>query len=238
MEILETDIIVGLIYGVVMAGRMVGMVCSNNLRTTENQNFGEVVNLCAKTHTKIFGSTLVSKEFIYAYFRHHETGIAHLHPSKPVQESTNYYQENADARISVKPDKPRQMNYTAQTVVDTSHHVITNIQADHSDKRDSQSLAAVVKQTKENLEPHGLQVEELLADTGYSSGTALAYLEEQNITGFIHNFGQYKHERRGFIYNQEKDQYERGNKALLPYRGTDTDPLGYTKKKSTARRIA
>lgn len=127
------------------------------------------------------------------------------------------------------------MNYSAQTVVDTSHHVITNIQADYSDKRDSQSLAAVVEQTKENLKPHGLEVEELLADTGYSSGTALAYLEEQKITGYIPNFGQYKNEREGFIYNQEKDQYEclqeEGNKAILPYKGTHTDALDYTKKK-------
>jgi hypothetical protein len=135
----------------------------------------------------------------------------------------------------VKPGKPRQLNYSAQTVVDTSHHVITNIQADYSDKRDSQSIAAVVEQTKQNLEPHGLKVEELLADTGYSSGMALAYLEEQNITAYIPNFGQYKNERPGFIHNKELDQYEckqeGGNQALLPYRGTDTDALGYTKKK-------
>lgn len=148
---------------------------------------------------------------------------------------THYSPTDSDARISVKPGKPRQLNYSAQTVVDTSHHVITNIQADYSDKRDSQSLAAVMEQTKENLEPHGIEVEEILADTGYSSGTALAYLEEQNITGYIPNFGQYKHEREGFIYNKELDRYEciqdGGNKAILPYRGTDTDALNYTKKK-------
>lgn len=120
-------------------------------------------------------------------------------------------------------------------MVDTSHHVITNIQADYSDKRDSQSVAAVVKQTKENLQPNGIEIEELLADTGYSSGSALAYLEAQNITAYIPNFGQYKPHREGFIYNKELDQYEciqeGGNKAQLPYRGTDTDALGYTKKK-------
>jgi hypothetical protein len=147
---------------------------------------------------------------------------------------THYSATDPDARISVKPGKPRQMNYSAQTVVDTSHHVITNIQADYSDKRDSQSLAAVMEQTKENLSAYGLEVEEILADTGYSSGTALAYLEEQNLTGYIPNFGQYKHEREGFIYNKEKDQYEciqeGGNKALLPYKGTRTDMLGFTKK--------
>ena len=159
----------------------------------------------------------------------------HLIRPKFLSNHTHYSPTDPDARISVKPGKPRQLNYSAQTVVDTSHHVITNIQADYSDKRDSQSLAAVVEQTKRNLRPHGLEVEELLADTGYSSGTALAYLEEQNITGYIPNFGQYKNERQGFIYNKELDQYEciqqGGNKAILPYRGTDTDALNYTTKK-------
>lgn len=120
-------------------------------------------------------------------------------------------------------------------MVDTSHHVITHIMADYSDKRDSQSVATVVNQTKENLAPQGLVIEELLADTGYSSGSALAYLEEQNITAYIPNFGQYKPHREGFIYNTEQDRYEciqqGGNKAILPYKGTDTDALGYTKKK-------
>jgi len=145
---------------------------------------------------------------------------------------THYSPTDPDARISVKPGKPRQMNYSAQTAVDTAHHVITNIQADYSDKRDSQSLSAVVDQTKNNLEEHGLAVEEIVADTGYSSGSALAYLEEQNITGYIPNFGKYKHDRAGFIYNKEKDQYEcqQGNKALLPYKSTSTDLLGFEKK--------
>lgn len=145
---------------------------------------------------------------------------------------THYSPTDPDARISVKPGKPRQMNYSAQTVVDTAHHVITNIQADYSDKRDSQSLKAVIEQTKNNLEENGLQMEEVLGDTGYSSGTALAYLEEQNITGYIPNFGKYKPSREGFIYNKEKDQYEcqQGNKALLPYKSTNTDVLGFEKK--------
>jgi len=147
---------------------------------------------------------------------------------------THYSATDPDARISVKPGKPRQLNYSAQTVVDTSHHVITNIQADYSDKRDSQSLAAVVEQTKQNLAPFGIEPEELLADTGYSSGTALKYLEEQNITGYIPNFGQYKNERAGFIYNKELNQYEciqeGGNQALLPFKGVHTDALNFEKK--------
>lgn len=145
---------------------------------------------------------------------------------------THYSTTDPDARISVKPGKPRQLNYSAQVAVDTAHHVITCIGADYSDKRDSQSLAEVVTQTKNNLEANGMQMDEVLADTGYSSGSALKFLEEQNIPGYIPNFGPYKPEREGFIYNKGQDQYEceRGLKAVLPYKSTTTDALGFEKK--------
>jgi hypothetical protein len=134
---------------------------------------------------------------------------------------THYSTTDRDARISVKPGKPRQFNYTAQTSVDTQSHVITNIMADFSDRKDSSSLPAVIKQTKENLEENGLKFEEVLADTGYSSGKALTSLKENDIIGYIPNFGLYKPEREGFIHNKELDQYEcqRGNKAILPFKG-------------------
>jgi transposase len=134
---------------------------------------------------------------------------------------THYSSTDRDARISVKPGKPRQFNYTAQTSVDTHSHVITNIMADFSDKKDSSSLPQVIKQTKENLEENGLRLEEVLADAGYSSGSALANLKANNITGYIPNFGLYKPERAGFIKNKELNQYEcqRGNKAIIVYKG-------------------
>jgi len=145
---------------------------------------------------------------------------------------THYSTTDEDARISVKPGKPRQFNYTAHAAVDTSHHIITNIQADYSDKRDSQSLAQVVEQTRANLQDNAMAMDEVLADSGYSSGEALAYLEAQNLTGYLPNFGKYKPQREGFIYNKEKDQYEcqQGNKAILPYKSTSTDTLGFEKK--------
>ena len=141
---------------------------------------------------------------------------------------THYSKTDADARISVKPGKPRQLNYSAQTSVDTRSHVITNMMADFSDKRDSQSLPEALKQTNENLLENNLQLEEVLADTGYSSATALKYLKENNITGYIPNFGQYKNTREGFIYNKEQDQYQciRGNEAILPFKKIATSHDG------------
>lgn len=151
---------------------------------------------------------------------------------KYLSNHTHYSTTDPDARIAVKPGKPRQFNYSAQTVVDTASHVITNIVADYSDKRDSQSLPLAISQAKAQLQENGLQMQEVLADAAYSSGESLQYLEENNLTGYIPNFGQYKPTREGFTYNSEKDQYQctQGHKATLPYRKTITDSKGYTKK--------
>jgi len=128
--------------------------------------------------------------------------------AKFLSNHTHYSTTDNDARIAVKPGKPRQLNYLAQTSVDTQHHVITHIHAYHADKKDSQCLPGIVKELKENLESEGLIVEQILADTGYSSGTALKALEQNNITGYIPNFGQYKYEREGFTYHKEGDYYQ------------------------------
>jgi transposase len=126
---------------------------------------------------------------------------------KYLSNHTHYSTTDKDARIAVKPGKPRQFNYLAQTCVDTEHHVITHMNAYHADKKDSQCLPQLIEGLKENLLPEGLIVEQILADTGYSSGAALKALEQNNITGYIPNFGQYKHEREGFTYHKEGDYY-------------------------------
>ena len=71
---------------------------------------------------------------------------------------------------------------------------------------------------KENFKEHNLKIRQVVTDTGYSSGEALKYCQENDIDAYIPNFGRYKPEREGFIYNKELDQYEclRGNRAILP----------------------
>ena len=133
---------------------------------------------------------------------------------------THYSKTDPDARISVKPGKPRQFNYSAQTSVDTKNHVITNIMADFSDKRDSQSLPKAIEQTIENLKENDLHLKEVLADSGYSSGTALKYLKEKNIEGYIPNFGLYKNEREGFTYDSQSDEYTCSQGKKLTFKKT------------------
>ena len=135
---------------------------------------------------------------------------------------THYSPTDPDARISTKPGKPRNLNYYGQIGVDTKNHVITGATADFADKRDSQCLKKITEQMSDNLNDNNIVLNELLADTGYSSGEALQYLEEKQINGWIPNFGQYKPEREGFIFNENENRYEcqRGNRALLPYKST------------------
>jgi hypothetical protein len=95
------------------------------------------------------------------------------------------------------------LNYLAQVSVDTSSHIITHIEAFHADKRDSQCLDTVVEKVTTSLAENGLQLQEIIADTNYSSTEALQSLERRGITGFIPSFGGYKPDRAGFTYDKE-----------------------------------
>jgi len=147
-----------------------------------------------------------------------------------VSNHTHYSTTDPDARVSVKPGRPRQLNYTAQVSVDTAHHVITQIQTDYADKKDSQCLPSLLNNTIDNLQEEGIQIEEVFADGGYSSGTALQSLEENNIIGYIPNFGQYKPSREGFTYDKENDRYTCSRGVHLPFKKLITTSLGYKMK--------
>lgn len=149
---------------------------------------------------------------------------------KFVSNHTHYSTTDSEARVSVKPGKPRQLNYLSQVSVDTASHVITQIEAHFADKKDSQCLPTVLNHTISNLKAEGMIVEEILADAGYSSTEALKALEENNITGYIPNFGQYKPFREGFTYHAEEDYYQCERGVKLPYKKTYKDRKGYSKK--------
>ena len=149
---------------------------------------------------------------------------------KFVSNHTHRSTTDPDARISVKPGKPRQLNYHAQVAVDTAHHVITQIQSDYANKKDSQCLPSLLKNTIENLKENNLTIEELLGDGGYSSGEALQALEDNNIEGYIPNFGQYKHDREGFTYDKKNDKYICSQGKELPFKKISKSSLGYERK--------
>lgn len=160
--------------------------------------------------------------------KHGEEENKHQIRGRFLSNHRHYSPTDPDARISVKPGKARQLNYHCQLSVDDGEHVITGAMAMGADLRDSQALPALVDHTLENLQQHGIEMEQVLADTGYSSGEALKHCEQKGLEAYIPNFGKYKPEREGFIYNAEHDRYEcqRGNRAHLPFKREVTNAKG------------
>jgi transposase len=146
--------------------------------------------------------------------------------------STHYSPTDPDARISVKPGKASHLNYFGQIAVDDSHHVITGAMADFADKRDSQCLPGILGQTIENLKENEILIDQIVADTGYSSGEALRFCQQNHIDAYIPNTGSYKATREGFEYDPVNDRYlcTQGNKAILQFKTISADKDGHFKK--------
>lgn len=138
--------------------------------------------------------------------------------SKYTSNKTHYSPVDPDARISVKPGKARKLNYHAQMAVDTEHHVITHIQADYADKKDSQSLQSITEELKDRLHKNGMLWRNLLADAGYSSGENYAFLEEQGIESYIPPHGTYKGGPEGFTYQKDGDYWVCPNQKKVVFR--------------------
>lgn len=139
---------------------------------------------------------------------------------------THYNPHDPDARISVKPGKARKLNYHCSMAVDTAEGVISHIQADFADGRDSQYLKDIGLKTQDRLRKNELTMTDLLADAGYSNGSNYDFLEQRKVAGWIPVFGRYKPEIKGFPYNRDKDEYRCPMDRPLPFKGFHTNRDG------------
>lgn len=115
--------------------------------------------------------------------------------------------------------------------MDTGHHVITDIQAYHADKKDNQYLQDIVGRLKPRLNQAGLLWHNCVADTGYSSGENYAFLEAVNLQSFIPPHGTYKGGPDGFEYDEEHDHYVCPQGQIIPFKKVFTDSRTETLKK-------
>jgi transposase len=127
--------------------------------------------------------------------------------AKLLSNKTHYSPTDPDARISIKPGKARKLNYHCSLAVDTAEGVISHVQADFADGRDSQYLPDIALKLQQRLAANELRLEEVLADTGYSNGSNYALLEGWKITGWIPVFGHFKPQIEGFPYDSEGDYF-------------------------------
>ena len=133
---------------------------------------------------------------------------------------THYSPSDPDARLTTKPGKPMRLYYRAQMSVDTASHYITYIWAFRGNEADNTSLPVMLPQIVANMAEHAIPVEEVLADTGYSSGKAIRALIDNGIKGYIPNPGSYKSSREdeGFTYDADYDRYTCIMGVHLPFR--------------------
>ncbi|WP_246010772.1 hypothetical protein [Hymenobacter perfusus] len=95
---------------------------------------------------------------------------------------TQYSPTDPDARISIKPGKDRDLNYLCSLAVDTACGVISHVQADFADSRDSLHLPRLLIGLQGRLGANELCLRDLLADAGYANGSNYALLEEHTVT--------------------------------------------------------
>jgi transposase len=142
---------------------------------------------------------------------------------KFLSNKTHYSPTDPDARIAVKPGKPRELYYNGQIAVDTAHHVITHAQSFTADGKDCRDLITIAEQLQTRLHQHGMQVEKLLADGAYSSGENYQYLERNNITPYIPLLGGALSGSEGFVYDEINDWYICRNNKILKGKGEAVD---------------
>ena len=120
-----------------------------------------------------------------------------------------------DARVAKKSGKPRMLCYTATMATDTKNNVVTNISAEHASKKDSQLLIKNTKQTISRLETYGIEVKNLLADAGFSSGENYAILEDLEIHAYIPLHGTYHTDRPGFKFDGRRNAFICGHNQII-----------------------
>lgn len=142
---------------------------------------------------------------------------------KFLSNKTHYSPTDPDARIAVKPGKPRELYYNGQIAVDTAHHVITHAQSFTADGKDCRDLITIAAQLQTRLHHQGMQIEKILADGAYSSGENYQYLEQHHITPYIPLLGGALSGSEGFIYDEQHDWYICRNNKLLKGKGQAVD---------------
>jgi len=151
---------------------------------------------------------------------------AHHAKAQLLSNKTHISHSDPEARISVKPGKARALNYLCSLAVDTASGLISHVQADLADSRDSVHLPRLVAQLQTRLTAQQVPLREVLADAGYSNGFNYAFLEQRGIAPWIPVFGKYKPVVEGFTYEPDRNAYRCPAGKLLPFRNYGTSQDG------------
>jgi transposase len=142
---------------------------------------------------------------------------------KYLSNKTHYSPTDPDARIAVKPGKPRELYYSGQIAVDTAHHVITHAQTFLAEGKDGDCLKTIINKTQQRLEQYGMHIKQTLADAAFSSGENYMFLAQRGITAYIPLLGGALITSQGFVYDEKNDRYICPNNKILKGNGKIVD---------------
>lgn len=137
--------------------------------------------------------------------------------------TTHRCRSDPDARMAVKPNKPKDMYYHGQVCVDSQHGVVTAALGDYGDRKDLYSFVELLAKARQNLARFGRSIQEVLADTGYTTGANIGWCEQAGITAYMPTPSNYTPDRPGFTYHEQQDRYECSQGEYLTYRSTTTN---------------
>lgn len=156
---------------------------------------------------KIQKDLLTHKRYREKKYKEQDRNSKRKNKGRSFSNATHVSKSDPDARIAVKPGKPRMLCYTSTMSVDTRESVITNIAAEFASQKDSKLLIRNVLRTDNILSANGLEMCQVLADTGFSSGENYQLLEEMGITAYIPPHGTYVTDRDKFKYDARRNAF-------------------------------
>lgn len=150
---------------------------------------------------------LMHKRYRENRYKEQDKNSKRKNKGRSFSNATHVSKSDPDARIAVKPGKPRMLCYTSTMSVDTFQSVITNVAAEYASQRDSKLLIRNVIRTDNVLRSNGLEMSQVLADTAFSSGENYAMLEEMGMEAFIPLHGTYVRDREDFKYDGRRNAF-------------------------------
>jgi transposase len=154
--------------------------------------------------------------------------LADLEQENPVEEPAHQQDQvsttDPDSTYSTKGDRPAELGYFNNYLIDNRSCVILGVQATAA--RLSQESAAAREMITRSAERRGRFPQSVAADTTYGNGELLAWLEERNITPYIRvkespapKTNLYGIEK--FLYDPETNSYECPEGKRLTYLGVN-----------------
>lgn len=137
--------------------------------------------------------------------------------SNSKRNKTHISKTDPDSKMAFKPGKKMDLYYYSQMSVDSQNNIISCIQSQKADSRDNTYLIENVLSAKKLIEKSGLVMQNVLADTNYSSAENYNKLDKLKLKAFIPPHGQFKGMPIGFSYNNQDDLWicPNGNKLTL-----------------------